>query len=166
MRNAHLATWWLHMAPVFGFIAWAPYTKMAHVLTYGPLNIYTARLAPVGANLRMVDFDSEEKLGIHSLAGFTWKDLLDFDACTECGRCTAACPAHRVGKVLSPRDIILDLQRLSHADNADFSQPYIGAMRRFRSRPCGNARPAARASRPAPCRSNRCQRSSTRVASW
>ena len=61
------------------------------------------------------------------MAGFTWKDLLDFDACTECGRCTAACPANRVGKALSPRDIILDLQRLSHAHDADFSQTYIGA---------------------------------------
>jgi Fe-S oxidoreductase/nitrate reductase gamma subunit len=126
MRNAHWATWWLHMALVFGFIAWAPYTKMVHVLT-STLNIYTARLAPIGANLRKVDFDSEEKLGIHSLAGFTWKDLLDFDACTECGRCTAACPAHRVGKELSPRDIILDLQRMARAENADFAQPYLGA---------------------------------------
>ncbi|HVU89589.1 MAG TPA: heterodisulfide reductase-related iron-sulfur binding cluster [Pirellulales bacterium] len=126
MQNAHRATWWLHMALVFGFLAWAPYTKMVHILT-STLNIYTARLAPIGANLRKVDFESEEKLGIHTLAGFTWKDLLDFDACTECGRCTAACPAHRVGKELSPRDIILDLQRLTRATNADFSQPFIGA---------------------------------------
>ncbi len=126
MKTAHATCWWLHMALVFAFLAWAPYTKMAHVLT-ATLNIYTARLAPIGANLRQVDFESEEKLGIHSLAGFTWKDLLDLDACTECGRCTAACPASRVGKVLSPRDIILDLQRLSHVEKADFSQSYIGA---------------------------------------
>ena len=70
MRTAHAATWWPHLALVFGFLAWAPYTKMAHVLT-STLNIYTARLAPIGAMLRKVDFDSEEKLGIHSLAGFT-----------------------------------------------------------------------------------------------
>ena len=126
MKTAHATTWWIHMALAFGFLAWAPYTKMAHVLT-STLNIYTARLAPIGANLRRVDFESEEKLGIHSLAGFSWKDLLDFDACTECGRCTAACPAHRVGKALSPRDISLDLQRLTHAANADFEQSYIGA---------------------------------------
>ena len=87
----------------------------------------TTPLAPIGANLRKVDFESEGKLGIHSLAGFTWKDLLDFDACTECGRCTAVCPANRVGKLLSPRDIGLDLQRLSHAKNVDLLQPYIGA---------------------------------------
>jgi Fe-S oxidoreductase len=125
MKTAHVTTWWFHLALVFGFLAWAPYTKMAHVLT-ATLNIYTARLAPIGGNLRKLDFETEGKLGIHSLAGFTWKDLLDLDACTECGRCTDACPAHRVGKILSPRDIILDLQRLAHVENADFAQPYLG----------------------------------------
>jgi Fe-S oxidoreductase len=126
MKTAHATTWWLHLALVFAFLAWAPYTKMAHVLT-STLNIYTARLAPIGANLRKVDFESENSLGIHSLGGFSWKDLLDLDACTECGRCTAACPANRVGKILSPRDIILDLRGISHVEKADFSQSYIGA---------------------------------------
>jgi Fe-S oxidoreductase len=125
MKTAHLATWWTHLLMAFAFIAWAPYTKMAHVVT-STLNIYTARLAPIGATLRKIDFEKAEKLGINSLAGFTWKDLLDFDACTECGRCTAVCPANRVGKVLSPRDIILDLQKLSHMPNGAFSQSYLG----------------------------------------
>ena len=126
MIAAHRVTWWTHLVLVFGFIAWAPYTKMAHVLT-STANIYTARLAPIGATLRKIDFEKSEKLGINSLAGFTWKDLLDFDACTECGRCTAVCPANRVGKALSPRDVILDLQRLMHEPNRDFSEPFIGA---------------------------------------
>jgi len=126
MKTAHWVTWWTHLLLAFGFLAWAPYTKLLHVLT-APANIYTARLAPVGASLRKVDFDQAETLGINSLAGFTWKDLLDFDACTECGRCTAACPAHRVDKLLSPRDIILDLQRLARDPAGDFSQAFIGA---------------------------------------
>jgi len=126
MVAAHRATWWTHLVLVFAFIAWAPYTKMAHVLT-STANIYTARLAPIGATLRKIDFEKSEKLGINSLAGFTWKDLLDFDACTECGRCTAVCPANRVGKALSPRDVILDLQRLMHDPRRDFSEPFIGA---------------------------------------
>jgi len=125
MRTAHATTWWAHLLLAFGFLAWAPYTKMAHVVT-ATLNVYTSRLAPIGANLRQVDFEREEPLGIHSLAGFTWKDFLDFDACTECGRCTAVCPANHVGKQLSPRDIILDLQRLARAPNADFSKSYLG----------------------------------------
>ncbi len=122
---AHRTFWWTHLLLVFGFLAWAPYTKMAHVVT-STLNIYTARLAPIGASLRKIDFEKSEKLGINALSDFTWKDLLDLDACTECGRCTAACPAYRVGKELSPRDIILDLQRLMHDPARAFDKNYIG----------------------------------------
>jgi Fe-S oxidoreductase/nitrate reductase gamma subunit len=109
MQHLHLVFWWMHAVLVFGFIAWAPYTKMIHALT-GPLNIYTARLEPSGAIIKTIDFEKAETLGVKSLAGFTWKDLADFDACTECGRCTSVCPAHAVGKALSPRDIILGLR--------------------------------------------------------
>ncbi len=126
MIVAHRLTWWSHLLLVFGLIAWAPYTKLVHVVT-SPLNLYTARLAPIGATLRKIDFEHSEKLGINSLAGFTWKDRLDFDACTECGRCTAVCPANRVGKLLSPRDIILDLRSLANDPQADPTQSYIGA---------------------------------------
>ena len=114
MRAAHLGTWWFHLVLSFGFIAWAPYTKMLHVLT-SALNIYTANLEPIGANLKSIDFDEAETLGVKDLSGFTWKDLLDLDACTECGRCTDACPANTLGKSLSPRDIILHLRDLMHA---------------------------------------------------
>jgi len=115
MQAAHWGLWWFHLATVFGFIAWAPYTKMMHVIT-APLNIYTANLAPLGASLKDIDFEKTESFGVNSLTGFTWKDLLDLDACTECGRCTAVCPAHIVGKELSPRDIILQLRDLMHEE--------------------------------------------------
>jgi Fe-S oxidoreductase len=109
LQVAHRTTWWLHLAISLGFLAWVPYTKMMHVLT-APLNIYTANLEPIGASLKSVDFESEEPLGVHAIEQFTWKDLLDLDACTECGRCTAVCPAHAVGKTLSPREIIVQLR--------------------------------------------------------
>lgn len=135
MKMLHLITWWGHAVLVFGFIAVAPYTKMAHVVL-APLNIYTASLKPIGANLKMLDIDKAmetgAKLGINSLASFTWKDLADFDACTECGRCTAVCPANRVGKELSPRDIILDLQGLQKSairnPQTAFDVPIINAV--------------------------------------
>ncbi len=112
MLEMHRTLWWLHLVITFACLAWLPFTQMRHVVT-SPLNIYTSSLAPIGATLKSVDFE-KERLGVSRLEDFTWKDLLDFDACTECGRCTAVCPAHAVGKLLSPRDIILHLR-----DNSD-----------------------------------------------
>jgi Fe-S oxidoreductase len=114
MEWAHRGTWWFHLAVSFGFIAWLPYTKMMHGIT-APLNIYTANLVPLGATLKTIDFETTS-FGVNSLSGFTWKDLLDLDACTECGRCTEVCPASNVGKELSPRDIILQLRNLMHEE--------------------------------------------------
>jgi len=125
MQWAHTLTWWFHMGLVFGFLAWAPYTKLLHPLT-AVLNIYTAPLTPIGSSLHAIDFDKDESLGVNALSSFTWKDLLDLDACTECGRCTAVCPANAVGKLLSPRDLILDLRHLSRTQD-DFSKPIIDA---------------------------------------
>ena len=113
MQTGHVVVWWFHLAVAFGFIAWVPFSKMSHVVT-APLNIFTANLDGYGGSLKAIDFETAERFGINHLGDFTWKDLLDFDACTECGRCTDVCPANTVGKSLSPRDIILDLQALMH----------------------------------------------------
>ncbi|MFN0085265.1 MAG: (Fe-S)-binding protein [Blastocatellia bacterium] len=130
LKIFHFVAWWTHALLVFGFIAAAPHTKMLHVIT-GPLNIYTSRLGPSGGSLRGMDFDklaeTGEPMGVRTLAGFTWKDLVDFDACTECGRCTSVCPANAAGKSLSPRDIILDLRSLARGNN-DFTAPITGAV--------------------------------------
>jgi Fe-S oxidoreductase/nitrate reductase gamma subunit len=114
MRSLHLGVWWFHLLTVFGCIAWLPFTKMLHVVT-APLNIYTASLVPLGASLKQLDFERDTTFGVDSLDSFTWKDLLDFDSCTECGRCTAVCPANLVGKELSPRDIIVQLRDLMNS---------------------------------------------------
>lgn len=115
MQSAHLFTWWLHLAVSFAFLAWLPYTKLIHTLT-APLNIYTSNLEPIGASLKNIDFETTETFGVNKFEKFTWKDLLDFDACTECGRCTSVCPANTVGKELSPRDIIIQLRDLRRED--------------------------------------------------
>jgi len=113
LRTAHVGGWWIHLLLVYGLIAWAPFTKLAHIVT-APLSIYTGNLDGHGRHLKAIDFESEAPLGVASLEQFSWKDLLDLDACTECGRCTAVCPANTVGKSLSPRDIVLDLRDLMH----------------------------------------------------
>jgi len=130
MTTAHRWMWWLHAGLVFGFIAWVPYTKLIHILT-GPLNIYTARLDPSGKIVKTLDFENPDApLGVKTLGHFTWKDLADFDACTECGRCTSVCPANTVGKSLSPRDLILDLRNLIRNSGPElaFEQPVVNAV--------------------------------------
>lgn len=119
MQTGHVVIWWFHLVVAFGFIAWVPFSKMSHVFT-APLNIFTANLDGYGGSLKTIDFETAERFGINHLGDFTWKDLLDFDACTECGRCTDVCPANTVGKSLSPRDIILDLQGLMHRQGDQF----------------------------------------------
>jgi Fe-S oxidoreductase/nitrate reductase gamma subunit len=121
IRVSHKITWWIHLLLVFGFIASIPYTRMLHIFT-SPLNIFTANLNPIGANLKHLDVDPEDEstvLGVDSINSFTWKDLLDLDACTGCGRCTDNCPANISGKTLSPRNIILDLRTLLNDWNED-----------------------------------------------
>jgi ferredoxin/nitrate reductase gamma subunit len=114
LGRAHRYLWWFHLLLAYGLIAFAPFMKkMLHVLT-SPLNIYTANLDPIGANLKQIDLENTGVLGVNAINGFTWKDLLDLDACTECGRCTDNCPAHISGKSLSPRDIILELRVIMH----------------------------------------------------
>ncbi|HLM58513.1 MAG TPA: (Fe-S)-binding protein [Pyrinomonadaceae bacterium] len=124
---AHAFMWWFHLVVSLAFLAWLPYTKMIHVLT-APLNIYAANLRPLGATLKNIDFEKAESFGVNSLDKFTWKDLLDFDACTECGRCTAVCPANTVGKELSPRDIIIQLRDLPRPQPANGGGAIIGAV--------------------------------------
>jgi Fe-S oxidoreductase len=140
MTVIHRGSWWFHLVAAFGFIAWAPYTKMAHVLT-SPLNVLTANLDGPGTSLKSIDFEKAERLGINHLGDFTWKDLLDLDACTECGRCTAACPANTVGKALSPRDIILDLRKLMYASEKPLLAS-IAARRAAEANGNGAAAPA------------------------
>ncbi len=103
--------WWLHVLLVLGFLNYLPYSKHLHILTSIP-NVYFTSLQPLGA-LKPIDFEQEslEKFGVVDVEDFTWKQLLDGYSCTECGRCTAACPANITGKVLSPKDIIVDIRQ-------------------------------------------------------
>jgi len=108
----HRTLWWLHMFLSFAFIAYIPFSKMMHMFT-SPAAIFTRNLGNPG-KLEPIDLEAMEEgrvLGVRTLTDFTWKDLLDLDACTECGRCQDVCPAYFVGKPLNPKRIILDMQR-------------------------------------------------------
>jgi Fe-S oxidoreductase/nitrate reductase gamma subunit len=108
----HRFLWWCHLLIVFGFIGWIPYSKLLHIAT-SPANIYLRNLEPRG-KLPSIDFETTETLGVSKLEQFTWKDLLDLDACTECGRCEVNCPATLTDKPLSPKRLILDLRENLH----------------------------------------------------
>lgn len=109
----HGFLWWFHLILVFALIAWLPYSKLFHIFT-STANIYFRSLEPKGAMLKPVDMGAAT-FGANSIDQFTWKDLLDLDACTECGRCQDACPAFATDKPLSPKSIILDLRNHLHA---------------------------------------------------
>jgi len=114
MRWLHWALWWFHLLVAFAFIAWIPYSKLFHLFT-SPANLYLQNLDPKGT-LPKLDLATSEAFGVSRLEQFTWKDLLDLDACTECGRCEANCPATLTDKPLSPKALILDLREYLHRE--------------------------------------------------
>lgn len=107
--NIHQIVRRIHLFLVLGFIAYLPYSKLRHIFT-SPLNIYFASLKPKG-ELSKMDIENAETFGVASIKDFTWKQILDLDACTKCGRCQMVCPAHQTEKPLSPKKVILDLKK-------------------------------------------------------
>ena len=105
----HQAAWTVHVVAFLGFLVLLPETKLRHMLT-SPLNLYLSdRDRPKGAMRPMPDLVTTdlERFGAGAVEDFTWKQLLDTDACTVCGRCTDVCPAQLTGKPLDPREIVL-----------------------------------------------------------
>jgi ferredoxin len=117
--------WWLHIVGIFAFLNYLPYSKHLHIILAFP-NTYYARLEPLGEMENMPSVQKEvlyamqpelaptgdaappKKFGAKDIVDLSWKNLLDAYSCTECGRCTAACPANITGKLLSPRKIMMD----------------------------------------------------------
>lgn len=104
---------WTHASLVLLFLNLLPYSKHFHVITALP-NVYTQSLHPPGRLPPIEDIEGklerEETLGIRRIDQFSWKAILDFYTCTECGRCSDHCPATRTGKKLSPKHLTLDLR--------------------------------------------------------
>lgn len=118
--------WWLHIVGIFAFLNYLPYSKHLHILLAFP-NTYYARLAPMGKMENMPAIQNEvlyamqpelappadpnatpARFGARDVNDLSWKNILDAYSCTECGRCSAACPANITGKLLSPRKIMMD----------------------------------------------------------
>jgi Fe-S oxidoreductase/nitrate reductase gamma subunit len=118
-RTLHASIWVFHVALWHTLLAVIPFTKLSHMVT-SPLNIFFGNLDDARGVVPSIDFeDQSAALGIKSVYDLTWKQLLDLDACTECGRCQDACPAWAEGKPLSPKRVILDLRDYVHAHEGD-----------------------------------------------
>ena len=121
--------WWItHVISFIAFLALLPITMLRHMFT-SPLNMYLKdRERPKGAmkplpNLMETEL---ETFGASVIEDFTWKQLLDTDSCTMCGRCTSVCPAHATGKPLDPREIILKTGEVMAATGDPVVSPPIG----------------------------------------
>jgi heterodisulfide reductase subunit C len=117
--------WWLHIVGIFAFLNYLPYSKHLHIVLAFP-NAYYAKLEPMGKMENMESIQKEvlyamqpelipageqaatQKFGAKDIKDLSWKNLMDAYSCTECGRCSAACPANQTGKLLSPRKIMMD----------------------------------------------------------
>jgi len=108
VEATHRLLWWFHLVISMGFIAYIPYSKLFH-LFISPANLYFKSFHPRG-QLSSIDIENSETFGVTDIPEFTWKQLMDLDACTQCGRCQDQCPAFASEKPLSPKKMILDLQ--------------------------------------------------------
>lgn len=118
--------WWFHIIGIYAFLNYLPYSKHLHIIMAFP-NTYYMRLDPKGKIRNMPEIQREvlyamqpdqipqgeetqahKKFGAKDVFDLSWKNLLDAYSCTECGRCSAACPATQTGKALSPRKIMMD----------------------------------------------------------
>jgi len=113
LRTTHFAVWVFHAVISLGFVAIVPYSYFSHLVTT-PLNIFFSKLGPRGAIRPIENIEEAESLGISKLEEFSWKRRLDFDACLECGRCQAVCPAYMAGSALSPKRVIVKLKGHLH----------------------------------------------------
>ena len=124
----HRVWWMLHVFSFIAFLIMLPITMARHMFT-SPLNMYLRdRDRPKGAMRPMPNLmETElETFGAATVEDFTWKQLLDTDACTMCGRCTSVCPAHATGKPLDPREIVLKTGEVMAATGAPEVRPPIG----------------------------------------
>jgi len=128
LAGAHQVWWIAHVASFFLFVVILPVTMLRHIFT-SPLNMYLKdRDRPKGAMRPMPNLmETElESFGAATVSDFTWKQLLDTDACTMCGRCTSVCPAHATGKPLDPREIVLKTGEVMSRTGTPPVSPPIG----------------------------------------
>jgi Fe-S oxidoreductase/nitrate reductase gamma subunit len=131
---AHHITWWFHGLVALSFVASIPFTKAVHMLA-SPANV-AVRDPSAGKRLLELPADAApEEVGYAAVTDLSWQHLVSLDACTKCGKCTAACPAAAAGHPLSPRDLVLDLREAAEVSLG--AHAALGAATALRPAPGG-----------------------------
>ncbi|EKD52039.1 MAG: hypothetical protein ACD_62C00127G0014 [uncultured bacterium] len=104
------AFYFIHILSIIGFLNYLPYGKHFHIITSLP-NVFLYKTKPVG-QLSTIDLTNENAttFGVGRIEQFSWKNYLDWYSCTECGRCSAQCPAHNSEKPLNPKELSITLR--------------------------------------------------------
>ena len=110
--------WFIHVSLFFGFLVYLPRSKHLHLMAT-PFNVFFSNYAPKGALPLMENIDERDDYGVSKPEQFTWKQLLDGYACTECGRCNTVCPATSTDKPLFPKEIILGVKEALIANSKE-----------------------------------------------
>ncbi len=136
----HRILWWLHFFLAMGFIALLPFTKLRHIFTI-PANYLFTDLGPRGA-IASIDLEDESitQYGAARVTDLTWKDILDTDACTNCGRCQDQCPAWNTDKPLSPMKVIRQIGEAAFGNSDDVLAAKIGEDVIWSCTTCGACR--------------------------
>src|SRR5437868_1539705 len=108
LAGAHAVTWWSHMLANTALLVYIPVSKLTHIFT-GPANVFLRATEPRAALGLIANIEEQEHFGVARLDDFSWKQLLNFDACMRCGRCLDFCPTFITGKPLKPRQLIVEI---------------------------------------------------------
>ena len=141
LKIIHTVSYWLHIMTFFFFLDFLPFSKHFHIITALP-NIFFRKLRKgllKPARWGVEDLEDLDAIGVEKFEDFTWKHILDFFTCTECGRCSDQCPANAIGRPLSPKMISIKLRdygygkrpflrRKKAVDREDESLPIVGGL--------------------------------------
>jgi Fe-S oxidoreductase len=131
LAGINLASYAIHDLTFFFFLCFLPFGKHFHVIT-SLFNVFFMRVEsgnvkPVVHGISDAQLDDVKSFGVKKFEDFTWKHMLDFYSCVDCGRCSDRCPANRVGRPLSPRFVSIKARDYAFEHYPIFGKPAIDA---------------------------------------